>query len=472
MSTTRGHHHRVRPPGGKRRGTILIVTMWVVLVLAGLVLVLARAMRAEIVSSGNELSRTQAGLVEQGAIQYVLSCVDSLEGQTPDEAETPCEAVRLGQGAFWIIRPDYEDDRAYAYGIVDEASKINLNYLVDEASKVKRIDTSKLADMTDELAAGITDWCDGDEDITPGGAESEYYLLLSDPYQCKSAPLETVEELLLVKGATKEILYGEDVNRNGVLDTNEDDGDVADPPDNRDGQLDRGLAAFATVYSVERNRASDGQDRINVTQASNRGALVTLLRSVISSPERVAAISGRILRGRPFSNVLDFADKAGLTVQEFRPIADRLTSDAAGTLRGLVNVNTAPKEVLACLPDLDDSDVAALLARRAGADADLSNLAWVFEALPHPKASAIGGSITTRTYRFSADIVSVSADGRAFRRCRITVDAQSSPPRVIHYQDLTHLGWPLAPGILAALRAGASLDDIATGQTVAREASL
>jgi hypothetical protein len=43
---------------------------------------------------------------------------------------------------------------------------------------------------------------------------------------------------------------------------------------------------------------------------------------------------------------------------------------------------------------------------------------------------------------------------------------------VIYRQDLTHLGWPLAPEILAALRAGGSLEAVAptrvAGQEVAR----
>ncbi|MFH1731059.1 MAG: hypothetical protein ABIF82_05325 [Planctomycetota bacterium] len=64
----------------------------------------------------------------------------------------------------------------------------------------------------------------------------------------------------------------------------------------------------------------------------------------------------------------------------------------------------------------------------------------------------------------------MAGDGRAFRRCRVVLDAQSSPPRVLYRQDLTQLGWPLAPEILSRLRAGASINDVATVQTVHTEA--
>jgi type II secretory pathway component PulK len=61
--------------------------------------------------------------------------------------------------------------------------------------------------MGAELAASIVDWRDADDEVTSGGAESEYYLLLADPYYCKNAPFETLDELLLVKGATRDLLF-------------------------------------------------------------------------------------------------------------------------------------------------------------------------------------------------------------------------------------------------------------------------
>lgn len=50
-----------------------------------------------------------------------------------------------------------------------------------------------------------TDDGDGEEEY---GAESSYYLALDPPYACKNGPVEFVEELLLVKGFTPELLFG------------------------------------------------------------------------------------------------------------------------------------------------------------------------------------------------------------------------------------------------------------------------
>ena len=218
--------------------------------------------------------------------------------------------------------------------------------------------------------------------------------------------------------------------------------------------MDRGFLDYVTVYSYEPNVSADGQDRVNVNEPGSEG-LGDLLREVISD-DRVFLILQNTRRGRPYDNVLEYYFRSGLSLEEFARIADRLTTVGEDALTGMVNVNTAPREVLLCLPELDENDVDALLAHRGESDADLSSLAWVADALPEEKAAAIGSQITTRAYQFSADIVAVSGDGRAYRRCRAVVDAAESPPRVVRWQDLTHLGWPLDRQILTALRSGES----------------
>src|SRR5205823_6857830 len=103
----------------------------------------------------------------------------------------------------WIIRPNYGDSQMPSYGVMDESSKININ----TASANQLL---LLPGMTDDTAGAIIDWRDEDSNISNnGGAESEYYMSLPRPYQCKNAPFETVEELLLVKGFTPELLYGQ-----------------------------------------------------------------------------------------------------------------------------------------------------------------------------------------------------------------------------------------------------------------------
>ena len=76
------------------------------------------------------------------------------------------------------------------------------------------------------------------------------------------------------------------------------------------------------------------------------------------------------------------------------------------------------------------------------------------DALTPQKLAAIGNRITGRSFQYSADIVAVSHDGRAFKRVRIVVDARNTPPKIIYRRDLTSLGWPLPQQIRDQLRSG------------------
>lgn len=54
----------------------------------------------------------------------------------------------------------------------------------------------------------IRDWIDSDDQDRDHGAEEGYYLSLARPYRPRNAPLQTLEELLLVRGMTDDIFYG------------------------------------------------------------------------------------------------------------------------------------------------------------------------------------------------------------------------------------------------------------------------
>ncbi len=107
----------------------------------------------------------------------------------------------------------------YSYDIVDESSKIDLNALA-RGSDANRNVLKRLLEQgagmqegtdMDIIIDSIFDWVDPRKDIhRANGAKDDYYHSLPVPYDCKNGPFYTVEELLLVKGVTPEILYGSD----------------------------------------------------------------------------------------------------------------------------------------------------------------------------------------------------------------------------------------------------------------------
>jgi type II secretory pathway component PulK len=137
-----------------------------------------------------------------------------------------------------------------------------------------------LPGMTLQIADSILDWLDEDSDPRPNGSELEYYSVLPTPYAPKNGPIDSVEELLLVRGVTPELLFGIDSNRNGVV----------DPAEQQRGLVDAtqtsslGWTSFLTVHGYESNKRRDGTPKIDVNQ-DDLEVLYQQLSGVIENPD-------------------------------------------------------------------------------------------------------------------------------------------------------------------------------------------
>jgi hypothetical protein len=258
-----------------------------------------------------------------------------------------------------------------------------------------------------------------------------------------------------------DILYGEDANLNGILDPNENDGDALPPSDNMDGRLDPGLLEYLTIYSAEPPNDTNGNPRVDVTATTAANELVTLLDTNFDSAraqqiEQSAGLlggggaPGRIPGGGPaggtgvnFTSPLQFYIASGMTAVEFAKIEPSLRG---GTLKGLINIDTASAVVLQCLPVSDTNWVQTLVAARPSMLTDPNNqntIAWLTQVLTPQQATEIGPYITARSYQFTADIAAVGHDGRGYRRVRFVFDTSTGTPVIVYRQDLTSLGWAL-----------------------------
>lgn len=187
---------------------------------------------------------------------------------------------------YSVLAPALDEMGMYGgirFGLQNESARLNINTLIileeNSASLAPMIEASESAEevdsqniavsllmglpgMTEDVAEAILDWIDEDEEPRPLGAELEYYTTLATPYSPPNGPLQSVEELLLVRGVTPTLLFGADSNRNGVLDPDEQQrfGVSIDTP----GAL--GWATYLTVHGAEANKRRDGRFRINVNQ--------------------------------------------------------------------------------------------------------------------------------------------------------------------------------------------------------------
>jgi type II secretory pathway component PulK len=443
---------RLPTPARRRAGTVLILVLWVAFGLVALALYFAQSMTFELRAADHRLAGAEAEQATAGAARYAgyVLAHSGEAGTFPDPATYQRQAVSVGDATFWFLgRPDTDAVRREpVFGLVDEASKLNLN-------TATRAMLEALPRMTPELAAAIIDWRDTDNDVTEGGAENEVYLRRNPPYRCKNAPFESVEELRLVQGMELEILWGEDANRNGLLDPNENDGDLTWPPDDRDGRLSPGLVDYVTVATREPNTRSDGTPRINVTTPPGRQQLAVLLQEKYGA-DRANAILRQLGPAPGLRSVLEFYLRSGMTAEEFDPIAGELTVTNTPFLRGLVNVNTASATVLSCIPGLDRASAEALVSQRRSQAGTTARLAWVTEALKPEAVAAAGPFLTARSYQATADVVAVGHFGRGYRRTAFLVDVSEGTPLIRARQDLSPLGQALGRDTWAQMQRDAS----------------
>jgi type II secretory pathway component PulK len=479
--------------------------MLIVFTLAAIVVVFCRSQRVEAVASANLAAALQASSVERGAEQYVLAILTEQKDSLADITQDYFAAVPVGEGFFWIVRPNYGDTDQPLFGLVDEAGKLNINTAEYEP-------LIRLPNMTDDVANAIIDWR---TESSSGGSSNTSYSSLG--YTAKHAPFETVEEMLLVQGMSRDLLYGANAGTGAATDGG--NGAAAAVPLGQaasfqqsnsrmmsDLQTANGLYDLLTVYSNEPagatttgtgsasgsggGAAGGGGGKININQldaaqtggntgrtgsaagstaagrtgssaaganagTGDRDRLRQLLENQLGNT-RGDQIVDSIGRGTRFVDVFDFYFKTGLKPDEFDKIFNSITT-TTGAAKGRINVNTAPRDVLMTLPGLESSDVDKLIAQRqtatSSATAGQASMSWVATALDK-KAVGLGTLITSTSNQFSADIVAVSGNGRAFKRVRIVIDASSSSPQIIYRRELTDRGWPMDQQILASLRAG------------------
>lgn len=265
----------------QRAGTVLVIVLVLVMMLALGAYTFTELMVSEVEATAMFEREVQARAFADSGIELAAAVL----GERTDPATainvydnpTLFQSVMMrtaenprGQGYFSLVAAVVSDtgSTSIRFGLVDESSKLNLNTLLDlDLDEEQQRDLlMALPEMTAEVADAILDWLDEDEQPRQMGAENEYYGTLNPPYETKNGRLETLDELLEVRGVTTWLLYGEDTNRNGLLDGNENDGDASLPLDNADGLLHRGWSAYLTVLSREANLRADGGQRIDVNQ--------------------------------------------------------------------------------------------------------------------------------------------------------------------------------------------------------------
>ncbi|MDW7644151.1 MAG: type II secretion system minor pseudopilin GspK [Desulfuromonadales bacterium] len=190
------------------RGSVLLLVLVIVALLASLLTEFAFSTLVDIRLTETFRDSSRAYYLAKGGIRVGRVLLQEDKNSYDAQGETWSLGVvnyPVGEG-FVTIQ------------IEDQGGKLDINRLVDtlgvNPNSVFIDRFNRFFDLLglpepEDLTAALIDWIDRDEEIYQGeglGAESEYYQGLVRPYPCKNAPLDSMDELELIRGFTPEII--------------------------------------------------------------------------------------------------------------------------------------------------------------------------------------------------------------------------------------------------------------------------
>lgn len=445
------------------------------------------------------LSQAEADRVSAGGI---YDNAQSFRGKIVLEDDEPKD-----RGYFALVSPNVDSDgntTGVRFGLEDESTRLNLNVLLildKQSPGAGRTLLMALPNMTEDVADSILDWLDPDDEQREMGAEVSYYSGLEPAYGAKNGPVDTVEELLLVRGVTPALLFGADSNRNGQLDQHEmlDEFETGAATD---ANAFRGWSAYLTLYSVEWNITPEGNPKVYLNtndlnklvedlSAANFPQdwinFIVAYRQVgptsaggttvggVTSGANVVNIGNQSQTGElnmdlqpqtPIGSILDlvgaqvqytfqganaptaltspFAD--GAYASYLTQLMDYATVNPAATIPGRININQCSSQVLAGIPGMTTDISGKILAARTtdstSADPARKYETWILAEglVTLAEMKVLMPFINGGGNVYRGQIVGYLQGGQAAARAEVVFDATSPLPRIVLWRDLTHLG--------------------------------
>ncbi len=208
---------RSRFPRGDSRGIALIMVLWVLAVLMVVVLSFSYLSRTESLAAVSFRQGVEKKFLAEAGIEKAV--MEIIYRRMNPNVQTDIEGVETWRvdGTPYTVTTGSDH---YTVAITDESGKININNLNDTSVIIFKnllMNMGVEGPQADTIADSLLDWKDPDDLARLNGAESDYYMSLPNPYKAKNANFDTLEELLLVKGMTAAILYG-DGTKKGIID--------------------------------------------------------------------------------------------------------------------------------------------------------------------------------------------------------------------------------------------------------------
>ena len=187
----------------KEGGFILVTLLLIISLLVPIVIGFYAKTQINLLQAANFRDTIQAVRMARSGVEVAIAVLkadsDSYDGLT-DKWAAAFPALMIG-------------DEKVEITVIDEDRKLNVNKLVGEDGKVDAGLAARMKALVkrlggkEEIVNALIDWIDSDDVMTdPGGAEAEYYR--DRGYPPKNGPLDSLDELLMIKGFDKDLLVG------------------------------------------------------------------------------------------------------------------------------------------------------------------------------------------------------------------------------------------------------------------------
>jgi general secretion pathway protein K len=188
----------------RNSGSALILTFWALCLLSIFALHMGVAARTKLDEVDRLNQYAMLRHIAKAGISFAKAKLQGVffvpQGESPDvtvEVEAYSDIARIDVKA---------GDGSAGVSIVDAERRLNINTAPREVMvrlilEVCHVSEGEAAVMMDS----IIDWRDKDSEPGPAGAEDDYYASLASPYNCKDAPFNSTDELLLVRGFSGKI---------------------------------------------------------------------------------------------------------------------------------------------------------------------------------------------------------------------------------------------------------------------------
>lgn len=183
------------------KGMALIVTLLITAILVAVMGEIVYMVHTHAAFAETFRDNQRAAILAEGGVKLAaMGLSGTMKGKnyTYYSQEEANQVIPEGDGVL-SIRIEDEQGKFYLNSIVFPNGETN----TDNYSAFSRL--LKEVGLNDELTDTLADWVDINDEPRPRGAETyDYYMRLPEPYAAKNAPLDSIGEIMLVKGYTPE----------------------------------------------------------------------------------------------------------------------------------------------------------------------------------------------------------------------------------------------------------------------------